>query len=295
MGTKDMRFATIVALTMVMTHVAQAMLFRGPGITSVAIDENDPNAIYLHIECSPCKAALSTDGGVTFQALDGRMIPKGLTTNLSSGTRRYVLCDRIRLLRSDDGGTIWTNTAASAFLRDQSGLDIEREKRRFREEYGARMPDRSAIWQPLFGLFGGSYFLLTVLALKKRGWLDAIWTGLRGIVILLLVWCLLGGLHAVVREWTDEQYPLAYWNTSSTKCPSLKLGLAMKIAALPLPLLMYLVALWPLLPGSLNILTGGSPSVAQKHSRIALGFSVAVAVVFITFHLAMLFIGRFWE
>jgi hypothetical protein len=69
----------------------------------------------------------------------------------------------------------------------------------------------------------------------------------------------------------------------------------MKIAARPLPLFMYLLALWPFLPGSLNILAGCSPSVAQKHSRMALGLGVAVASVFITFHLGMLFIGDFWE
>jgi hypothetical protein len=290
-----MRFATIVALTIAMTNGAEALLFRGPGITSVAIDERDPNAIYLRIECSPCKAAFSTDGGATFHALDDRMIPKGLTTNLSSGTRRYVLCDKMRLLRSDDDGAKWTNTAAFAFLRDQSNLDIEREKKWFNEEYGARLPERSAIWHSLFGLFGGSYFVLTVIVLKKRGWLHAIWTGLRGVAILLLVWCLLGGLHAVVREWTDAQYPLAYWNTSSTKYPSPKLGVAMQIAALPLPLLMYLLTLWPILPGSLNIMAGCGPSVAQKRSRVALGLAIAAASVFIAFHLGMLFIGHFWE
>jgi len=116
--------------------------------------------------------------------------------------------------------------------------------------------------------------------------------GLRGLVVLSLVWALLWGFHAVVRNWTDTQYPMAYWNTSARMHPSPKLGLVMAITALPLPLLAYLVFLWPILPGSAELLTR---LFADGRRRIALAISVVAGTAVAVFHLCMMFIGYFWE
>jgi len=57
----------------------------------------------------------------------------------------------------------------------------------------------------------------------------------------------------------------------------------------------YLLILWPLLPGSLEVMSGCDNSPKHKRSRIALGIAVAAAVVIVAFHLTMLLVGYFWE
>ena len=128
-----MKFALLVCFCLLVANTAEGMLRAEPSISSVAIDAHDPDVIYLHLKYVPCKAAFSTDGGVTFQALDERKIPQNLTITLSNGTRRYVLADSFRLLRSDDGGATWTNTGATARVcraRRCAGLRVCRLSRR---------------------------------------------------------------------------------------------------------------------------------------------------------------------
>ena len=283
-----MRFAGIVIVCLVMVESAQAMLRAGPDISYVGIDKRDPNNIYIRIEYSTCKAAYSSNGGMTFRPLDEQTIPVDLLTNLSLGLRRYVLSDN-RLLRSDDGGVTWTNTAARSFLWNQAKAELKQEEKHFWDKYGARLPDRSDLWHPIFGLFAVCYFLLSIRALRAQGWLSAIWTGLRGVFIILLVWCLLVGFHAYFRRMIEWIAP------SPMVRPSPKLGWAMAIAARPLPLLVYLLVLWPLLPGSLNVMSGNNSSQKQSRRRMALSLSVVVGAVFIAFHLYIMFIGYFWE
>jgi hypothetical protein len=74
--------------------------------------------------------------------------------------------------------------------------------------------------------------------------------------------------------------------------PSPKLGIAMGIAALPLPLLTYLLMLWPILPGSKDVLTR---AFAPKRQWVALVGCVVVGTAVVVFHLSMMFIGYFWE
>jgi hypothetical protein len=284
--------AIAIALLLVTAGGAHAGLRAYPEITSVELHPGDPERILIRVTWLPCEAAISTNGGAAFVALTEQDLPLAWSTNLTSGARRYVLVDNYALFRSDDSGVTWTNTGATSFLHEQNKAAIEQEENWFRQEYGSRLPPRSVLWHPLFALYALGYFTSTVFVLREAGVLRALLTALGGLVVLLLAWSLLWGVHAVVTHWTSSQYPMAYWNTSMGMHPSPKLGIAMAVAALPLPLLAYLGALWPVLPGSKEVL---ARAFAWKARRTALVVSVAAGTVFVVLHLGMMFIGSFWE
>jgi hypothetical protein len=286
--------ATIVVLLSSVGR-ADAYLREIPEIVSVASDPKNPDVVYLRIKGLPCKAAVSTNAGQSFQPVPEESIPPNRTTNLHFGPRHYALANPRYLLRSDDGGSTWTHTGATEFLRDQANADMEQEKHRFWEEYGPRLPGQSALWLPLFGVFAGAHFLLIVLSVHRQGWLRAVWLGLKGLVVILLVWILLWCFHRYVFGLTHSQWPDAYWNTSMLSQPSPKLGVAMAITARPLPLLAYLLVLWPILPGSLDAMLalGGSRAAARRRTCFAL--SISAGTVFAAFHLWMMFVGSFLE
>jgi hypothetical protein len=286
------RIGIAIALLRLTAVDAQAMLRGGPEITAVALRPGEPDCVLIRISDASCEAAISTNAGQTFGAVYREGAPSDWSTNLTAGARRYILADPVRLFRSDDSGVTWTNTGATAFLRGQSEAALEREKSWFREKYGSRLPPRSVLWHPMFALYAVGYFTVTVLFLRRAGVLSAFLTAARGLAVLLVVWSLLAGLHAVVTNWTSSQYPMAYWNTSMRMHPSHKLGVAMAVAALPLPLLAYLAILWPILPGSKDVMARVFPRMG---GRVALVLSLTAGTAFVLFHLGMMFIGYFWE
>ena len=287
------RVAALMILFLAAGNEAQAYLRAGPEIASVAIDAENPDVIRLGLSGLPCEAAVSADGGLTFTAASEADVARHhWVSSLSAGSRRYVLADSIHLLRSDDAGITWTSTSATSFLREQSQAEVEKEKEWFRNEYGARLPQRSALWHPVFAAYACGYFLLALFLLRSQGAVRALLTGLLGLVVLFILWSFICGIHAAVMDWTGSQYPMAYWNTSSQSCPSWKLGLAMTIASSPWPLVVYLLFLWPVLPGSFDILNR-TPAGARR--RAALALAVAAGTAFVAFHLGMVFIGYFWE
>ena len=61
------------------------------------------------------------------------------------------------------------------------------------------------------------------------------------------------------------------------------------------PIFIYLLILWPLLPGSMRILAGVDPSAASTRRRRAYGLAVAAGAIFMVFHLYMVFVGYFFD
>lgn len=299
------RTATLTALLLLLNAPdTQAMLRSGPRIESVAIDPQNPDALYFRASFGlfACgddhEAAISTNGGRTFMTSPRTEIPDGWTTNLQSGIRRYVLVDSYNILRSDDGGLTWTNTAAISFIRTRSTRDCREAERYFWSEYGKRLPWQSPFWNLLFTTFASVHFLLIAVFCRRHELLPSVLTALRGVLVVVLLWTLLWGFHAVVHSWVDNQYStayghyaLAYWNTSAAMHPSAKLGLAMAIAARPLPLLVYLLLLWPILPGAVDVMSGPS----KRFHPLALIIAIVAGTAFVAFHLWMMFVGYFWE
>lgn len=271
---------------------AQAALRETVEITSVLMMSGDPDQLLITIKGISCEMAISTDGGKTFAPYPGKEIPAGWSTNLNANHRRYVLADSLRLFRSDDDGLSWTNTGASSFLGEQMDADVQSEEKEFWAEYGPRLPARSALWQSIFIAYAVVYFALTFFFLRGDGVLKTASSATTGLFILLLAWALLMGVHEVVLNWTSTQYPAAYWNTSSALQPSKKLGIIMSIAARPLPLMVYLLILWPLLPGSKDVLARAfTPARQWIASSCCVSAGVAIAVL----HGWMMFVGYFWE
>jgi hypothetical protein len=272
--------------------VAQAKLRAGSEVTAVTLDPTNSDKVAIRISGLSCKAAISTNAGRNFLAVAGRDISAAWSSNLTAGARRYVLVDSFCLFRSDDAGVTWTNTGASAFLREQSKTDMNEEEKWFREEYASRLPLRSSLWLPLFALFAGCHFFFTFRSLRQDGSFRAVLVGLRALFVLSLVWALLSASHAVVLHWTANQFPTAYWNTSAQMHPSPQLGLIMAIAAQPLPLWGYLLVLWPLLPGSAEMVI---KRFHERRRRLALAICIAAGTVSVLFHLFFIFSGYFWE
>jgi hypothetical protein len=285
-----MKIAATAILCFLMITAAQAMLRSGPEIVSAAIDQKDSNIIYLHISSQSVKAALSTNGGMNFQGIKEKYIPENLTTNLTLGTRRYVLKDWT-LLRSDDGGLTWTNTGTASFLRKIANAEIEVERNHFWEEFGSRLPQQSVFWHVIFGVFAITYAVAAFCTLRSQGSFGAFLTVLRGLFMILLLWCFLWMVHSFFFHWAERQYPSAYWNTSAEFRPNAKTGLIMAIAARPLPLLVYLIALWPILPGSINVMLGPQPTTRRRNCASIL--AITIGTLFVLFNLCMTFVGYF--
>ena len=262
---------------------ARALILRSPAITSVAVDPANPDFVLIHMDILSCKAALSRDGGLSFQAISENDIPAGLSSNLTVGVRQYVLGGTDCLLRTDNGGATWTSTTSQEFMRRQGQTEWAEKEERYREEYGSMIPERSDIWYLVFGFFAAGYLSGVLITCRKMGWARVSYTGLQGLLVLLLV----GVFHSCFQEYMWEYAPLFP--------PSAKLACAMAITARPLPLLLYLLILWPLLPGSMRILAGVDPSAASTRRRWAFGLAVAAGTVFMVFHLYMVFIGYFFD
>ena len=270
---------------------AEAMLRGRPKITSVMVDPANPDGIFLKLAGLPCEAAISHDGGASFAVATEPDAPKDWSAELEIGERRYLLIDGTLLLRSNDAGATWQKTQARSFLWNQSDLEVKNQRQWFQEEYRPRLPQRSVWWNPLFGLFAGGHLILTIWVLRRRGCWGASLTALSSLVVLALVWGLMTGLHEYVLEFTSSQFLDAYWYSLPDIAPCPNLGIAMTIAARPLPLLAYLTALWPLLPGSKELLMHWF----ANRQRLALAISMAAGIAFVGFHLALIAMGPFFD
>jgi hypothetical protein len=291
---KNVKLAVTIIFLLSIADAAMARLRETPEIASVVIDQRNPDTIYIRIINSPHKAARSTDAGKTFEVINEEEIPNNVLTTMSVGNRRYALNDSWILLRSDDGGTNWTCTSSSEFLGQLKYEEYEREKKSFHDEYEARMPQRSSLWHVAFGLFAVAYFLITYMSLRYQGWLQATITGVQGLFMLLLVWSLLWVFHTLILMIIGNQLDNFRWSTELYR-PSAKLGIALAIAAYPLPLLVYLFVLWLILPGSYSIISGSPGSQSITRRRISLALLSFACVLFIGFPVWVMFVGVLWE
>ena len=177
-------------------------------------------------------------------------------------------------------------------MRTQARADADAEEKIFREEYADRLPDRSPIWHPVFGAFSIVYFTLTYLALRQGGSPRAIVTGFQGTLILGLVWMLLWLIHGQVMHWSHAQFPEAHWNSSTRGGPSAVLGFVMTIAAQPARLFGYLLFLWPILPGSREVIVRVLPA---KQEVISWGVCFAAWVLVVGLHAWAICVGFHFE
>ena len=282
-------FLTALLFVLVSTE-AMAGLRSFPEITKIAVDPQNLNNVYLRIDDLPIKAAIGDDGGRSFSVAAKAEIPTGWTTDINNGEQRYVLIDSSNLIRSEDAGISWKKTAALDFIRTQIDFEIEKEKENYQKKYEILIPKRSELWNPVFGMFAIVYFVIAIILLRTQNMRDALLASLRGVAIILIVWIFLSLFHCSVLQWFDSKYPMAYWNTNIYP-PHQSLGIAMSIAALPIPLLVYLLVLFPILPGIAESLTK-SASIVRR--RIGLFVVASTSIIYIVFHLYMISVGQSW-
>lgn len=67
----------------------------------------------------------------------------------------------------------------------------------------------------------------------------------------------------------------------------------MGIAADRLPLLIYLLMLWPVLPGSMKVVVRFDPTLRKR--KIGHVFTSIFAALILGFHIWLIFIGYFWD
>jgi hypothetical protein len=290
-----MRITLIVIIVLFWTTLfaAHARIRVGPGVGHVFVDPEDPDRVLLQlIEVDPTHA-LSTNGGASFEFSSATSNSGQWTTNLSFESRDYMVLDGWRLFRSDDAGNSWEETGVRDFLRQLTDDQISDERSWVESEYSARVPERSVHWNRIFAGFAVFFLLSQCFMMSRRGVLAAVISLLQGALILLITWSLLTAFHFYVSVTFHGQYPGAYWNTSQRIFPTLKTGVAMAIAAQPLPLLAYLLAFWFVLPGSLEMALGRSPSNTRR--RWTFVVLASWAALFVAFNALLVFWGYFWE
>lgn len=269
-----------------------AKLSGGPSIRSVEMRAGNPDQLRILLFGLSSPVGISTNGGLTFAPAPEPESRAGWVTNLSVGSRRYVWAASQALLRSDDAGGTWRETAAWSFVQEQAKMDVAEEEKWFRSAYASRLPLRSDAWNPCFAGFGALYFWTTFLVVRRTRAMDAILTGCRGLFLLLAAWGFLVGFHFEILRFAMTQFPQAYWNASMGFHPSLKLGFIMGIAARPVPLVAYLFSLWPLLPGFREVLSRAMPKLDQ--TTVFWVTAVAGSLV-IGAHLCFVFVGYLAE
>ena len=275
---------------------AMANMRPAPEITAVSVDKNNPDFVYIRLSDLNITSALSTDGGAVFRPVTNELVLGDLTTNLNTGSRQYIRVGSTELFRSDDAGKTWTNTSAARFVREQINREIERQKERFWERYGKRIPERSALWHPLFAITGLAYCSIILLSQRKTGgWLPAVRNVMSGLTVLGFVWGFLLIVHHSLSWMVHTQWPGAFWSTHAAANPSAKAGLVMAIAASPLPLIAYLTVLLWILPGFAEAFAALGGSRMQSRKNLPLRIAICAASIFFMFHVALIFGGSFWE
>ncbi len=274
-----------VCLCLVLVIPARAGIERPPAITSVAVDPANLDVVLIQMDCMTCAGALSTDAGRSFRVISESDIPVGLSSNLTFGARQYVLGGTDCLLRTDNGGTTWISTKSQEFIRLQKQTERSEAEEQYRAEYGSMIPKRSPYWHLVFGLFAVGYLSSTLFAFRRMGWVRACYTVLQGFMVFIVIWV----IHSFFHEFFWTQAGRTFYP------PSVKLVIAMAVTARPLPLLVYLLFLWPLLPGSMQVLAGVEPSATPTRRKRAYAWAVTSGILFAGFHLHMVFFGFFWD
>ena len=289
-----MKYFTTVLILLFATTTAYAKLTPYPEITSVKMVLDNPDVLYIFVSGLEWKVAMSTNAGEEFKVIQESEVPANLTTDLKHENRQYVLTEaKDNLLRTDDNGNSWKETSASRFIRKQVNADIKDHKKWYDDRYGSRVPERSFLWNILFGVFLAINTVLLCLSLRDQGWLKVAVECLQACIILALVWLCLTMLHTFIRHLFITQWPSAYWNSTAGFNPSYKLGLLLNIAAKPIPLLVYLLALWPVLPASPDVLCRWFGKTSSKKHICSLCVIVC-GIILISFHV-WIFIGPFRE
>jgi hypothetical protein len=235
---------------------AKAMMMRGPEITAVLVDPGNSNNVYLRLSDVVNSTGISTNGGRTFDLCSANAVPWTAVTNLHFPPRHYVLVDSTQVFRSDDGGATWTNTASGKFRWAQIRAEVEIERIAFNQAFDQRLPKRSRYWHWVFGAVALLHCLALIVVLARcSDWLLIFRQVVRSLVILGLAWCFLI-VTAMFIQWNvNAQWtPGRFFSSYESFSPSVKTGVVMAIANRPGPLLCYLLGLWFVLPGSLEVL-----------------------------------------
>ena len=282
-----MKRITGLALGLFVCMAVHAKLVETPSIESVWISSTNSRLVWIRLKGLPTSSGFSTNGGASFEASGRRAPPPGYTTNLNAADVHYVLAEAETLVRTEDGGSTWHRTQASRFLRSQTRLMEQRDTASFWVSYGSRLPERQEAWYLALELFGILHAGLVLYVLTPSGISNALQVAARSTIILHMAAGFLWFTHTVYSHITHSQFPEVLWNTSGYFSPSKQLGVAMHIAAQPLPLLGYLLTLWPLLPGTSAILAGRNPSVHRR--RLSLNTCAFLGTVFVAFHLWLVY------
>jgi hypothetical protein len=260
-----------------------------PSIISIQIDPDDVDSIYILTDgyyC--CEAVVSHDGGETFSPIASDEIPEGLSEDLHHGSRRYLRVPHQEssdeyywmLLRSDDDGITWTQTSFLAFIREEYNNATDQEIEEFAAHYEHFRPDRTWAWHIAFSIAAILHIFLIVYILHRRGWSEVATIAFRAAFMLLIVWAFVSLIgHEITKLYHEQLYDRLRqpWPPSEGLTPFAF------IAAKPWALIPYLLFMWPILPGSSEILqqTAGDSIKRQRRRH---WFVLIAGVAFIAAH-----------
>ena len=276
----------IVALVCLFTtNICNAILLAGPQIVSMSIDRHNVDVIYLCLSGVSCKFVVSSDGGDSFKAIDIKELPtpENITSTLSTGSRRYVIANNTILLRSDDGGANWRNTAISSFIRTELRRDSMNEVALLAN----KLPVRSPCWHKVFIVLVLIYFFVTLFMMRHHGKVMAAWTSIRGVVGLFGVWLMLCGCYFFIPKLVYSSYK------DFSSVPNYKVYIVMNITTSPVFLIVYLLSLWAFMPGFYSIMRCHEFPRLPVWRRVIIFFFLTLSVIFMLGHLFVVFPPHF--
>lgn len=245
-----------------MAHTPATAALRGyPSVPFVRMDHKDASRLYAkivwHDDSVSCVAS-TNHGGAFFEIAEAE-IPGSATDQLWQGEHRYARLGRApttnpaydrrtTLLYSADAGLTWTETALASCIGTGTRRILERDRSTFQTEYGHRLPARSPRWTVVFFLTSLTLLGVFLRAVRHQVGMGLLVSMAATMVILVVMYVFLRHYHTAIQDLIAWQFDEGYWIQNIPRAPTRKAGLLMALAAGPLWISVFLMAVFPFTP-----------------------------------------------
>ena len=304
---QTMRTLCVIIVLLGMRSSAPGALRGYPCVPYVLVDSNDSACVYakIHWHDDSVSFAASTNHGQSFVAIQEGEVPPNAGEKLWSGEHRYARYGwapteipefdrRTDLLYSSDTGTTWQTTGLGSYIAEGTGRIKSRDRERYLAQYGRLAPERSRYWTATY--FATVAILLTLFAAmsRKQGAAAVLLGAGKTLVATLVLFAFLHAFHWYLRTEIAWQFGSGYWFRNVPWVPSTKSAIIMNVAARPFWLVVFLVAVFPLLPLGVQCFEGCRRQSGGLATRQVPWTKLVATALWITILVWVLFVGELW-